>query len=101
MIQTVHLFPILDFKLLDLLHSLSPEEWERPTIAKLWKVKDIASHLLDGNLRTLSLSRDKHTLSPNQPIRSYQDLVSYLNQLNAEWTVASKRLSPSVLVNLL
>jgi hypothetical protein len=58
-VTTIHLFTKLDNLLISLLRSLSPEEWQQQTIAKLWKVKDIASHLLDGNLRTLSFSRDR------------------------------------------
>ena len=57
MIETTHLFPVLDQKLIELLKSLSPEDWNKQTVAKLWTVRDIAAHLLDGNLRTLSLSR--------------------------------------------
>ncbi len=101
MIHTAHLFPVLDQKLIDLLRSLGEKEWENPTLAKLWTVKDIASHLLDGNLRTLSFSRDKHLLSPDRKISSYTELVTYLNQLNAEWVTATKRLSPQVLIKLL
>ena len=67
----------------------------------MWTVKDVASHLLDGNLRTLSLSRDKHILIPGTEIDSYAQLVNYLNTLNATWVTASKRLSPNVLTSLL
>lgn len=101
MIHTAHLFPLLDRKLIDLLGSLREKEWENSTLAKLWTVKDIASHLLDGNLRTLSFSRDKHLPAPDRKISSYTELVSYLNQLNAEWVTATKRLSPQVLIELL
>jgi uncharacterized protein (TIGR03083 family) len=101
MIYTSHLFPVLDQKLFELLRSLSTEDWNKPTIAKLWTVKDIASHLLDGNLRTLSFSRDRHLLLPGKEINSYNGLVTYLNQLNAEWITATKRVSPQVLIELL
>ena len=101
MIETIHLFPVLDQKLIELLKSLSPEDWNKSTVAKLWTVKDIAAHLLDGNLRTLSLSRDKHSLVPAMEIQSYHDLVNYLNGLNAEWITASKRLSSCVIIKLL
>lgn len=100
-IETLSLFPVLDEKLITLLRGLSPSEWDRPTIAKLWTVKDIAAHLLDGNLRTLSLSRDKHVLQADMTINGYGDLVAYLNRLNKDWVTAMKRLSPEVLVSLL
>ncbi|MES2795411.1 MAG: maleylpyruvate isomerase N-terminal domain-containing protein [Bacteroidota bacterium] len=100
-IQTLHLFPVLDQMLIGLLKSLTAEEWHAPTIAKLWTVKDIASHLLDGNLRALSYSRDNYFGEKPTHIHSYSDLVAYLNQLNASWTNATKRLSPTVLIELL
>jgi hypothetical protein len=100
-IETLHLFPKLDVLLIELLKSLSEEEWQSPTIAKLWSVKDIASHLLDGNLRTLSFSRDNYFGEKPPEINSYTDLVDYLNQLNATWVAATKRLSPKVLIELL
>jgi uncharacterized protein (TIGR03083 family) len=99
-LQTLHLFPLLDRELISLLRSLTAAEWQLPTIAKLWTVKDIASHLLDGNLRTISYYRDNY-LEAVGKIDSYKDLVTYLNQLNMSWTNATKRLSPQVLIELL
>jgi len=99
-VQTLHLFPLLDKELISLLKSLTAEEWKLPTIAKLWTVKDIASHLLDGNLRAISYYRDNHFEAASN-INSYADLVVYLNQLNMTWTNATKRLSPQLLVELL
>lgn len=100
-VKTLHLFPVLDNLLIDLLKSLSLEEWQLPTIAKLWTVKDIASHLLDGNLRTLSFSRDSYFEETSTNINSFAHLVEYLNLLNSSWTKATKRLSPNVLTELL
>ncbi len=100
-IPTTHLFPVLDQQLIELLRSLSKEDWHKPSIAKKWQVKDIAAHLLDGNIRTLSLSRDKHQLQPGKPINSYEELVNYLNELNATWVQASKRMSPELITGLL
>jgi hypothetical protein len=79
----------------------SDKEWNANTIAKLWTVKDTAAYLLDGNLRTLSSSRDKFFSEAPQNINTYYDLVSYLHQLNHIWTNAAKRLSPQVLIHLL
>jgi len=100
-VKTLHLFPILDEYLIDLLKSLSNDEWHFATIAKHWTVKDIAAHLLDGNLRTLSASRDNYFGEKPIHVDTYADLVKYLNQLNHSWTNAAKRLSPAILIELL
>jgi uncharacterized protein (TIGR03083 family) len=96
------LFRDLHGHLLDLLRTLTPEDWHRPTVCSAWCVKDIASHLLDGDLRRLSAQRDKYTL-PGAPtgFESHEALVAYLHRLNAEWTAATRRLSPRTLIRLL
>jgi uncharacterized protein (TIGR03083 family) len=100
-IQTLHLFPKLDEKLIDVLKSLSQEDWNKPTLAKLWTVKDIASHLLDGNIRGHSFLRDGYFGETPGELETYQDLVDFLNRLNADWVKATKRVSPTVLIELL
>lgn len=100
-IETLHLFPVLDRKLIELLTSLTMEEWNRQTVAKRWKVKDVASHLLDGNIRGLSASRDRFFGEKPDNIHTYQDLVDFLNGLNMSWTNATKRISPRVIISLL
>lgn len=95
------LFYKLDEKLIEVLQSLSEDDWNKQTIAPLWTVKDIAVHLLDGNIRTLSIGRDKYIGAPAENINSYQDLVAYLNKLNADWVHALKRMSPRILIELL
>jgi hypothetical protein len=98
-IDAVHLLPVLDKKLIDLLKSLSPDEWKKQTIAKLWTVKDVAAHLLDGNIRILSLLRDKYQ-GEQADLHSYSELVNFLNRLNADWVKAMKRVSPDMLILL-
>ncbi len=100
-IDIVLLFPTLDAKLIELLRSLTEQEWNAQTIAKLWTVKDVASHLLDGNLRGISITRDGYFGERAPQIDSFSDLVSFLNNLNMSWTSATKRLSPQVLIELL
>lgn len=100
-IDTLHLFPILEEKLIALLNSLSDKEWETQTVAKLWTVKDVTAHLLDGNLRALSISRDKFYGTNIGKIESDQELISRLNELNMIWTNAAKRISPKILIQLL
>lgn len=100
MILTAHLFKPLHGKLIELLRSLSAEDWQKPTLAKQWTVKDIAAHLLDTTVRELA-ERDGHFVEPLSPINSYRDLVDYLNHLNAEWVVAMRRVSPQVLTDMM
>lgn len=100
-IQTAHLFPILDEKLIQVLQSLNSEDWERKTISPKWNVKDIAAHLLDGNIRALSMLRDGYFGEKAENINSYLELLDYLNGLNADWVKAMMRVSHGILVDLL
>ncbi len=95
------LFYKIDDKLIEVLASLSDEDWNKQSIAPRWKVKDIAVHLLDGNIRTLSMARDGYFGVQPDSINSHQDLLNYLNKLNADWVHALKRMSPKVLIELL
>src|SRR4051794_21347391 len=100
-IHTADLFPGLNNELISLLRGLAPEDWERPTVAGAWRVRDVAAHLLDVSLRRLSMHRDGHRPPPGEPIAGYGDLVRFLNRLNAEWVHAAQRLGPRVLTDLL
>lgn len=93
--------PVLDNKLIALLETLTREDWKKQTIAPKWKVEDVVLHLLDGNIRTLSIHRDGYFGVAPERINSYDDLLSYLNQLNADWIKAAKRMSPNLVIALL
>jgi uncharacterized protein (TIGR03083 family) len=95
---TAHLFPTLDARLINLLRALTHDDWERPTIAPGWTIKDVAAHLLDTQLRRLSFGRDGYTPSPPPAIASDRDLVAFINRLNAEGVAVYRRLSPPVLI---
>ncbi len=99
-ILTAHLFPALEGSLLKLLASLAPEDWETQTVAPRWKVKDVAAHLLDTQLRKLSLCRDGQTRGFRR-IASQADLVSFVNALNEQGVGIYRRLSPRVLISLM
>ena len=82
-IFTAHLFPELEAKLIELLRSLAPEDWEKQTLAPKWKVKDVAAHLLDTQVRKLAAAR--HGYKPeNSRKLSPEKLVTLINSLNAE-----------------
>src|SRR4051812_48122276 len=99
-ILTAHLFPEVRQQLLDVLQGLQPDDWERPTAAAKWNVKDLAAHLLGGDVGNLSRRRDAYTPS-GQALSSWQELVSFINGLNESWVAAAKRMSPRVLCDLL
>ena len=101
MMPTLHLFPVIDQHLIQLLRSLNNADWKKPTLAGSWTVKDIAAHLLDTAMRSVSIYRDQFSGEKPEKISGYQDLVSYLNTLNAGWVSAFKRVSSAQLIDLL
>ena len=99
-ILCAHLLGKIDGLLVGLLRSLGPDDWERQTIAPQWKVRDVAAHLLDTQLRKLAVVRDGYR-GKTPGIRSPADLVSFVNRLNQEGVQVYRRLSPQVLISLL
>jgi uncharacterized protein (TIGR03083 family) len=93
-------FPALRRELLRLLAGLSDDDWTRPTAAPLWTVKDIAAHLLGGDVWILSGKRDGFRPSDTK-IQEYAQLIELVNRLNAEWVLAARRMSPRLLLELL
>src|ERR1700716_1821631 len=98
--ECAHLLRTVDEKLIDLLSALAPSEWELQTVAPLWKVRDVAAHLLDTALRKLSLVRDSCCVETTD-IRSHQDVITSVNRLNREGVAVYRRLSPQVLIEMM
>jgi uncharacterized protein (TIGR03083 family) len=99
-LDTRALFRPVSASLVVLLRGLAPEDWQRPTVAGRWIVRDVVAHLLDSTLRRLSFHRDAMTPPPPPgPIRSDRDFVDFINTLNAQWVASAKRLSPRVLTD--
>jgi uncharacterized protein (TIGR03083 family) len=90
----------VDAELIALLRSLAPSDWELQTVAPLWKVRDVAAHLLDTVLRKLSLVRDACFVEAAN-IRSQADLIALVNRLNREGVAVYRRLSPPVLIEMM
>ena len=98
-ILCAHLLRRVDEQLIQLLRSLTPAEWELPTVAPAWKVRDVAAHLLDTALRKLSTVRDSCYIGAVE-IGSPEDLAALVNRLNREGVTVYRRLSPAVLIDL-
>jgi len=99
-ILCAHLLRRVDEKLIDLLRSLTESEWDLQTAAPLWKVRDVAAHLLDTTLRKLSLVRDNWHVEALDN-RSPQDVVMLVNHLNREGVTVYRRLSPRILIEMM
>lgn len=99
-IHTLELFPVINQKLLELLNSLTPEDFHKPTQFPSWKVKDICAHLLDTSIRRLSSGRD-HYHAPEQPqLANYEQLLDYVTRLADSWALAFSAVSPGILIEL-
>ena len=100
-IVTAHLLPVIEGRLIELLRSLRPDEWEAQTVAPAWKVKDVAAHLLDTQLRKLSRVRDGYAPAPPPRFASGADFLAFINGLNREGVEMYRRLSPKVLISMM
>ena len=95
------LFRPLCGEIVDLLRTLGGDDWERPTMAGTWRVRDVVAHLLDTALRRLSFHRDRSMPpTPERAIAHERDLVDFINDLNASWVRAAERVSPRALTDL-
>lgn len=100
-IDTRPLFRPVSRELVALLRQLPPESWNCQTVAGTWLVRDVVAHLLDTTLRRLSFHRDGMVPPPpSRAIASEPDFVAFINELNAQWVIAARRLSPHVLTDL-
>ncbi|HEX8006643.1 MAG TPA: maleylpyruvate isomerase N-terminal domain-containing protein [Trebonia sp.] len=88
-------------RLLRLLTSLGDAQWAAPTAAPRWSVKDIALHLLDGDLSWLARNRD-HVRTGIVPVSSgHEEFVRGLAQRNQRWVDGARMLSPRLITALL
>ena len=86
--------------LLALLGKLSPRDWTAASAAEGWTVKDIALHLLDGDLGRLSRARDRD-LTGQLQVSDAETLVKALAAKNERWIQAARQFSPRVIRDLL
>jgi uncharacterized protein (TIGR03083 family) len=96
----VDLFHPLLENLLALLRGLSQEEWTLPTQCGSWTVREVAVHLLGGDVGMLSHRRDGYSPSHFE-VASWDELIKSINQQNDLWVVGTHRLSPKLITQLL
>ena len=90
--------------LLELLSSLTDEEWGSPTVCPGWSAKDIALHLLGDDIGRLSRGRDAFAPAAFTSLDRdtfEAELLAFINRQNELWVDATRRLSPHLLIELL
>jgi uncharacterized protein (TIGR03083 family) len=93
------LFPEIHEELISLLKSLSAGDWQKPTVCSGWLVKDVALHILGGEIGNISRRRDG--CEANVSINNWEELVTFINDWNQSWISAARRISPRLLIDLL
>lgn len=97
-IDVRRLFPVERQELLELLGSLQPADWAKPTVCPGWDVKDIASHILNDYMRRLSGSRDGYG---GAVFANDETLPTYLARVNGEFVRAMRQCSPNTIIDVL
>jgi uncharacterized protein (TIGR03083 family) len=104
-IFVVPLFPEERAALIEVLRSLSAEQWEAPTACEGWSVGDVARHIFADDLGRLSGKRDQYSggwqFNPTDSETFEADLLDFINSENEAWVRATRRLSPRIVIDLL
>jgi uncharacterized protein (TIGR03083 family) len=88
-------------RLVELLESLGPDEWHRPTPCPGWDVLGLTTHLVGDDVFLLSSQRDGHLGSIPPAGVDEAGFVSWLDGVQDEWVRAARRVSPRVALDLL
>jgi uncharacterized protein (TIGR03083 family) len=90
-------------RFLDLLESLSVDDWMRPTECPAYSVKGVATHVLGDDLSLLARQRDRSTngvllMAEEMPGADFRTI---LDAFNDRWVSTARFFSAEVLVDLL
>jgi len=96
----VGLFAVERDRLVELLAGLQGADWERPSPCPGWTVLGLCCHLVGDDLGLLARDRDGH-YGTAAPTGSEADFAAWLDDLQAEWVRAARRLSPRLVTDLL
>lgn len=87
--------------LLEVLRSLSDDEWHLPTECPAYDVHGIAAHLLGDDLSLLSRQRDAAPQGLLEFLQAGDDFRTALDHFNDRWVAATAFLSQRTLIDLL
>ena len=95
------LFALERDRLNELLAGLNAAEWERPSPCPGWSVLGLCCHLVGDDLGLLARHRDEYYGTPGPDGATEAEFVAWLDELQAEWVGAARRLSPRIVADLL
>jgi uncharacterized protein (TIGR03083 family) len=88
-------------RLNELLDGLAGSDWDRPSPCPGWTVLELCCHLLGDDAGLLSRHRDGYFGTPPPEGLTEPEAVAWLDELQAEWVRAARRLSPRLVTDLL
>jgi uncharacterized protein (TIGR03083 family) len=97
-IEVKHLFMPDRRAFVALLDELAPGDWKRPTVCAGWDVRDIALHVLGVDLANIAIRRDGVAYLRPAP---REDFGRFIDRINGEWITAARRLTPTLIRDLL
>ncbi len=95
------LFGVERDRLGELLAGLGAADWERPSPCPGWTVLGLCCHLAGDDLGLLARHRDGYLGTPAPGGASETEFAGWLDELQAEWVRAARRLSPRLVTDLL
>lgn len=95
------LFDLEHRRIIELLRSLTPQDWQRPTPCPGWTVHGLAAHLIGGSLSVISWLRDGFRGTSPAPGVDEAGFIGWLDDLQMEWVEAARRISPRLTIELL
>lgn len=90
------LFAVEPDRLNELLGGPQAADWERPAPCPGWSVLGLCCHLLGDDLGLLAHHRDGYHGTPGPDRATEAEFVAWLDELQAEWVRAARRLSPRI-----
>jgi uncharacterized protein (TIGR03083 family) len=88
-------------RLSELLAGLAATDWDRPSPCPGWSVLGLCCHLFGGDGGLLARHRDGYFGTAPPDGMTEAEAVAWLDELQAEWVRAARRLSPRLVSDLL
>ncbi len=95
------LFAVERDRLTGLLAGLLAADWERPSPCPGWSVLGLCCHLVGDDFGLLARHREGYYGTPGPGGATEAEFVAWLDELQAEWVRAARRLSPRIVADLL